>query len=121
MKKFLLFYFLGLLFFHHGIVFSMEESGDSRTGNALLDRCTSKFDFLSGYCIGFIDASAIARVSLSDPTKINCQLPKNVNSGQLKDLVVKYLQENPAIRHEEALPIVLKALHKSFPCKNLIK
>jgi hypothetical protein len=40
-----------------------------------------------------------------------------VVAGQARDVVVKYLQENPAHRHEAGATLVMEALHDAWPCR----
>jgi hypothetical protein len=40
-----------------------------------------------------------------------------VLAGQARDVVVKYLQENPAHRHEAGATLVMEALHDAWPCR----
>ena len=44
-------------------------------------------------------------------------IPDTVTKGQLLDIVKKFLNDNPADRHEQALPLVQYALGKAFNCK----
>jgi hypothetical protein len=45
------------------------------------------------------------------------QSPKNVTSGQLSDVVLKYLEDNPQLRHYSGNSLVSAALAQSFPCR----
>lgn len=44
-------------------------------------------------------------------------VPANVTSGQLADIVKKYLAENPASRHADAAALVSAALIAVWPCQ----
>lgn len=44
-------------------------------------------------------------------------VPENVTSGQLADIVTKYLADNPASRHTDAAALVSTALIATWPCR----
>jgi len=61
------------------------------------------------YCVGYI-------IGVVDASNLVC--PENtVNVGQLSDIVIKYLKENPATRHYNATGLVQISLAPLFPCK----
>lgn len=43
-------------------------------------------------------------------------LPDNVEHGQIRDVFVNYLVENPQIRHEPASALYVRAMAGAFPC-----
>jgi hypothetical protein len=59
-----------------------------------------------GYVIGVHD---------SFDTWLFCT-PENSSQGQLRDVVKKYIENNPAIRHKSADTLIVNALQQSFPC-----
>jgi hypothetical protein len=38
-------------------------------------------------------------------------------AGQARDVVLEYLRENPAHRHEAGATLVMEALHDAWPCR----
>ena len=44
-------------------------------------------------------------------------VPGESTKGQLADVVIKYLEQNPERRHLEAGSLVPEALNRAFPCK----
>ena len=78
----------------------------------LLQDCTRQRQSL---CLGYIEA-------VSDASEVNAVngyeacVPEAVTAGQLQDVVVQYLQLNPADRHLSAVGLVAHALSKAFPC-----
>lgn len=42
--------------------------------------------------------------------------PSKVTLGQMTDVVIKYMNENPAQLHKSADSIVVSAISKDFPC-----
>lgn len=86
------------------------------TGNELYAECTSGHgsgtndDF---ECIGYVNGAAEALDGLGI-----ISLPNPVTSGQEVDIVVQYLQKNPALRGRRASLLVLTALYQAFPGPN---
>lgn len=56
--------------------------------------------------------------SKDDPIQIVC-VPSGVETGQLQDLVVAHLRDNPAVRDLSASVLVLAAIAKAYPCRGL--
>lgn len=44
-------------------------------------------------------------------------IPGEVTNGQTFDVVKKYLEQNPELRHQYMGVLVAKALNKAYPCK----
>jgi hypothetical protein len=86
------------------------------TGNILYDWCTSdtdtKYGWCQGYILGSVDTQNVIR---SIDNKKDC-IPDGVSSGQLKDIVVKYLQSRPEERHWDASALVWNAINSAFTC-----
>lgn len=68
-------------------------------------------DFM--YCVGFIDGvgQSLAGFHLID-------VPSEVTSGQLRGVVVKYMQDHPELLHQRSAALVKEALTKVWPAKN---
>ena len=64
----------------------------------------------TGYIMGAVDT-----MTATASTSKAC-LPSNVVSDQLRDVVYKWLQDNPAKRQLEAPLVVQKALLEAWPC-----
>lgn len=90
------------------------------TGNTLLDGCTdasAASSVLQTGCMGYI--SGVASAGGQCENTINgyrFSVPEGVSRGQLKDIVVMWLQRHPADRHYAAAGMVAAALAESFPC-----
>jgi len=83
-------------------------------GNELYDKyqkgqnnILSAGGFYDGYVLGIFDAYY---------NILFCP-PINIKSGQVLDIVLKYLQNHPEIRNKPADYIVIKALQEVWPCK----
>jgi hypothetical protein len=81
-------------------------------GNSLLSKCEDgDLFFNKGYCTGLI-----AGVHDTHSGKSICK-PKTAPLKQLKQVVVKFLQENPDKLHYSAVSLTRFALEEAFPCK----
>jgi hypothetical protein len=103
-------------------------SAEFKTGNDLYSECTApadwqrRFLFCYGYIEGIADANDLEGLRESgfmDPkAKRNALcLPAGVQLGQLKDVVVQYLEGHPERRHRSAAALVELALSAAFPCR----
>mgnify|MGYP001240467614 CR=1 FL=1 len=92
-----------------------------KDGNRLLSDCdagdSSRTDNLSwGACMGYILGAADALGFWSAIASGTSCLPPTSQAGQVKDIVVKYLRDNPAKRHFEAHILIYGALKDAFGC-----
>lgn len=90
-----------------------------RTGNDLLIVCTDEgsgvgaiacMSFIRGVTRGFMGG-----VTYSQKPAAICP-PETATSGQIRDVVVKSLRDDPAERHKSADFLVVKSLLAAFPC-----
>lgn len=100
---------------------SQSHAAEMYTGNTMLKACTSDFGgandpselaeaaYDAGICAGFIAAGARSNGS-------TC-LPNGVTQEQIKDIFVRYMTNNPAIRHRSGKLILALALSDAFPCR----
>jgi len=108
--------FIIIIFVISSILFANVASADFMTGNKLFsilekierraDR-TSEFDIAMalGYIVGVYDSYE----------GIFYFTPGGATQGQLLNIVIKYLRENPEILHKPAHEILLEAFKKAFP------
>ena len=80
------------------------------TGNDLLRRMKAEEAYERMYALGFV-----LGVHDSFDGESICS-GQQVTAGQTRDVVKKYLEENPAQRDLSAYILVLVALAKAFPC-----
>jgi hypothetical protein len=85
------------------------------SGNMLLSNIQSDESFKRAYAIGFI-------LGVHDvyEDQIICS-GANVTGGQLRDIVKKFLENNPSERDLPAHLLVMISLGKAFPCKSKSK
>ena len=94
-----------------------EDSVES--GNYFYDAC-SKFnnvnvnlpniDFDQGECLGFVKG-----VNFGFQGSVYC-VPSGVTYAQTIDIYIKYLEENPDLRHLPAAYLLGNVMQKTFPC-----
>jgi Rap1a immunity proteins len=83
------------------------------TGNEFLTMCDTEEPIGRVFCAGYV--SGIAGM-LSDQRLI-C-VPSNVTAGQMKQVALRYLQDNPKIVHHPPASLIAFALIGAFACKN---
>ncbi|MGK2287274.1 Rap1a/Tai family immunity protein [Pedomonas sp. V897] len=105
---------------------AIASASNTLDGNHLLKMCTSRIDtgssgmkeaFDYGVCMGFIAGSLdyVQLINEAAKKNITC-VPDGVTAGQAKDIVVKYLQNNPEKRHEPQPLVTIFAFQDAFPC-----
>ena len=107
------------------VILSPSRVIASPTGNKLYEQCKSPagsptywYDDASclAYIQGFIEgAISFQELWANDQPKAIC-LPENVTAGQMRDVVVKYLEIHPERRHLPAMMSIMTAAVQAFPC-----
>jgi hypothetical protein len=93
---------------------AFAQVGNFITGNKLYELANSANPQERGVFLGYVMA-----IHDSNRTRDGFCLPSNeVTSGQLGDVVRKYLGENPSTRHIDADVLVINAFTGSWPCPN---
>ena len=90
---------------------SFQAQAGFLSGNMFLSNIRSGESFERAYAIGFI-------LGVHDvfENEIICSGP-NVTGGQLRDIVRKFLENNPSERDLPAHLLVMISLGKAFPCE----
>jgi len=112
-------FFVGLIFL--SAMTFVRPAAAATSGNDLLRFCTSdpnspEQSFCLGYLHGVVDGAIGIRVSEVRPQIF--ELPAGVDILQVRDVVVKFLKENPKDRHLGAVALVFKALTEAYPPKS---
>lgn len=98
-------------------VFPPSAAGSSVTGNEFIQDCNSdepmRKIFCYGYVAGMLDGMAVGRVGISP---LFC-LPANVTVGQVADMTLKALREQPQTRHLPMRVTLAVEVIRAFPCK----
>jgi hypothetical protein len=112
-----------------GIVFAALLSAQGAwadsyyTGYKLLEYCSPhlkpKNSSAAGVCLGYITAATDIAIDWSNTTGVDSRVcvPRKVSIGELRAIVIKYLDEHPKELHNGAAGIVLNAVYKAYPCK----
>ena len=112
-------FFVGMMIL--GSLMCAHRAQAATSGNDLLRFCTSDANsaeqsFCLGYLHGLVDGVMGLRVTERRPQVF--ELPEGVDILQVRDVVVKFLKENPKDRHLGAVALVLKALTLAYPPKS---
>lgn len=94
-------------------------AGGSQTGNSLLEYCQAPsgspaWGVCHGYISGVLDALQAEEAVLQRPT-LFC-VPHGATVGQLADVAIQFLDQNPSKRHLDAASIIWTGMIKAFPC-----
>lgn len=84
------------------------------TGNDVKEACHSDSYHDRGYCLGF--AIAIAAVVTRPFGPWKACYPTGVTAGQLRDVMVKFLDDHPELLHVNATSLPARAYTEAFPC-----
>ncbi len=94
-------------------------NADSETGNDLYKWCRGSDQSL---CLGYVIASVETLLWWQIQTD-QCfnNIPNTATYGQIRDVVVKFLSDNPAKRDAFATILVSNAVQDAWPCKEAAK
>ena len=88
------------------------EVGYFRDGNALYRECTSTDTEDSASCVAYV----VGVVDSFTFTSRQVCLPKGVQGGQVRDLVVNFLRERPEMRQYSAPSLITPLVKRVWPC-----
>lgn len=97
---------------------SSRAQEDVSSGNYWLEQCTpTSLQPRGGYnCTFFLSGvNEYNRYLQAMGTKLYCP-QDGVTLGQMQNVVLKYLQDNPAQLHHPFIALVIAALTRAFPC-----
>jgi hypothetical protein len=98
-----------------------EDSGPFLSGDTLFERCTRGDETGDDFCIGYVAGSVDMLISLQrqgPPGAKQACMPQGVTLGQVRDVVIKYLSDEPQFRKLDAAALVITALEQAFPCSD---
>jgi Rap1a immunity proteins len=96
-----------------------EMAPDITHGNGLLRACSD--DAPSGlnhaFCMGYLEGAreGLSMLEKGKSTGAYFCEPENATLLQVRDIVVKYLRDNPENRQEVSILLVYRAFHKAWP------
>lgn len=86
------------------------------SGNDLQEYCGGEAgSFVSGICSGYIIGTLDTVEGLLEDKKLAC-VPPGVTKGQVRDIVIKYIEQHPEYRHFVGMNLVVLAVGSAFPC-----
>lgn len=111
---------------------SFGAHSEGMTGNELLQKLTDQDSDALFYLVGIVDAAEASRLvfdqnlmggdekARKEAIAIlgrywGCR-PEKATYGQVRDVTISYLRENPQVRHSESLFLIAAAMRKAWPC-----
>jgi hypothetical protein len=91
-----------------------ETGSGFATGNDLYRSCMTPSDGAIGICSGYLQGVLDVQTALRDPNG-SC-LPKGTEISQVRDAVLAYLRDFPAVRSRQASFLVIAAVAKNWVC-----
>jgi hypothetical protein len=98
-------------------LYSTASLAEPRNGDELLQYCTATIGAYMLYCFGYIEAVTDSLLEKDSIGGTDACMPVVADDVQLRNLVVKFLQNNVGIRPMPAPALVARALHEAFPCR----
>ena len=96
---------------------TQATAGNFDNGNTLLSSCTNARASEQHYCLGYIAGIADALDASGPALGWKACFPKDLTTGNARDVIVQWLQRNPLERHYAAAGLVMRGLAEAFPCK----
>ena len=90
------------------------QSLDPNSGNLWLRQCTESFTRPD--CVGFVSGVDEFLYRYPTTTPFYCP-PRGVTRGQMVDVAVKFMRDNPARLHEPFVSLLIDSLRAAFPCR----
>ncbi|UWR10889.1 Rap1a/Tai family immunity protein [Sulfitobacter mediterraneus] len=118
-------------------VMASPAFAENDSGNTLYAACShmnGEATVQAGYCIGYLTGvwegmklgaslpfmlegeNSLTKLEETSNQLLRVCMPSDVERGQMVDVVIKYLDENPADRHGPARMLTWLALLDAFPC-----
>ena len=107
-----------LVFLCAGILFHAEPSFSQApfsTGNDFLKNCAQESADCNNYTAGMLDGMQGMAAYTKSKYDIACG-GQVVTVRQMKDILVKYVRDNPETRHLHTGVLFIEALKRAFPC-----
>ncbi|MFG6559243.1 Rap1a/Tai family immunity protein [Sulfitobacter sp. 1A15299] len=101
-----------------------QASSQNVTGNVLYEACDDGQPVAIGYCSGYLVGlweglalgATISAKQGSGSINVGACPPPDVTFTQARDIAIRYLQNNPQSRHQDARLLLLDAYRTAFPC-----
>jgi hypothetical protein len=89
-----------------------------RDGDQLLQQCTATIGAHVNFCFGYIDAVVDLLLENDRIDGFSACVSSELDDPQLRNIVVKFLKDNPDLRRLGAPNLIARALAQAFPCSN---
>lgn len=83
-------------------------------GNRILERCESPDIYEKGICLGFVIGATDSLMNFRRYSGRSECVRDSASAGQVRDIVVKYLKDNPATRDDAANSLAIQAIVAAF-------
>lgn len=118
------------------LALTTEARAQNVSGNQLYDVCSADLSEARGLCAGYhmglvdglsygaftVFASAssegvsVQEVNTLVEVTLGYCIPPSATNEQIQDVNLRYLEDNPALRHESARYLFTQAMAEAFPC-----
>ena len=88
-----------------------------RDGDQLLKQCTATIGAHVNFCFGYIDAIVDLLVENNGIDGFNACISTELDDPELRNIVLKFLKDNPDLRSLGAPNLIARALAAAFPCR----
>lgn len=100
-----------LLAFTFALFLPIAANATFISGNELLQKMNSPENIEKAFALGYVTG-----VFDSFDEIVHCNAPLSVTAGQVRDIVKKYLENNPATRNKSAELLIATAINQLWPC-----
>jgi hypothetical protein len=103
------------------MVLSVTAHADYKTAGEVMDACRSNapnsYALGYGYLMGVADSLATYNDQFgSRNTAANACIPNSVKAGELGDVFIKFVHDNPSREHLGAVSVAISAFQVAYPC-----
>lgn len=105
-----------------GLVGTAVQGQSSFTGNDLIADCVTENPARELACLGYVMGAVDgfrngAALVENYPDYLKICVPNGVTQGQIRDVVITHIRQNPENRHLPASALVFTALNSTFFCE----
>ena len=83
----------------------------------MLQQCTATIGAEMDFCYGYIDAITDYLLVNNVIGEFAACITTDLDDSRVRDLVVKFLRDNPRLRRRGASGLIAQALSERFPCQ----
>jgi Rap1a immunity proteins len=94
-----------------GMLAVTPVAAQDHTGETLYGACQSEV-WCNAFAVGIMAAGPWSPVAIA----LSC-MPREASANQLRDVIMKYLQDNPELRHHYFADVITMAIYDAWPCE----